>query len=386
MASEEETEPTRSQTASEIVHPSLIGRLDSLSLCENMDVSAVEREELRRQARHSGFRLLNDADDRALETLLHLESSSSPPERTAEISLFSSVKDGTEFLKRFYEHYSRLGVRHFFLVDDGSAIPGKQILQRNNVYWFRPNFGRYATSRVIWLKCLMLRFLQKSTWILTVDVDEFLDTPPALNALGLVRDWLEERSQTSAQAILVDMFPFGNACTTLADFETGFDSCLNRSGYADADYSNAAAWAFGKLVELGWSFDVRHEVMGTIDCLRKVPFFRFNPDLILNQGFHDLQTLSMGSDHSIQTLDSCDLILPIRNFTLTKFLQERKRELLDETLNGYHVETQEHIRMMAKKDILGATTALNPETVVRYIPEEFFTRVARAQRLLHVGS
>ncbi len=91
-----------------------------------------------------------------------------------DIYLVSCVKDEI-CLKEFYQHYKKLGVTHFFIIDDYSNIPIEEVLGAySDVSVFRPLVGQFRTSKVMWMEVILNKFCQNK-WVFTVDSDEYVD-------------------------------------------------------------------------------------------------------------------------------------------------------------------------------------------------------------------
>ena len=93
------------------------------------------------------------------------------------ISLFSVMRNEVDFLPRFLEHYRRLGVARFVIVDNNSADGSRELLFR------QPDVDLYHTAKsyaaanggTLWVDGLI--YAQASgKWVLHVDADELLET------------------------------------------------------------------------------------------------------------------------------------------------------------------------------------------------------------------
>jgi hypothetical protein len=250
-----------------------------------------------------------------------------PEVAPGEISLFASLKDDQAYLAKFYRHYRELGVRHFFLIDDGSAVPVGEVLPQEDVHVFRPEAGVFATGKGMWLEALMKYFLAPGMWALTVDADEFLDLPPGHNSLASVVTQAEYVGQDFAPGILVDMVPSAPAEELLGrDFAFAMEHFTDHAHITQPvarDYSAnpSVRWAFADFSQLSWTLDARYHAFGTFDSLRKIPLLRYRPGVHLNQGFHDLEFTNAGKIPAPIILSS-PMILPIRHYKMTKIISD----------------------------------------------------------------
>lgn len=135
------------------------------------------------------------------------------------IFLFATFRNEKPRLKFFMEYYRRLGVDHFFLVDNGSTDGGREFLQNEldvslwttNSSYKRANFG------VDWLNGLKSKYAD-GHWVLVVDVDEFFVYPHCdARPLRALTDWLDSSSIKSFGTVLIDMYPRGKVEETFCE-------------------------------------------------------------------------------------------------------------------------------------------------------------------------
>jgi hypothetical protein len=250
-----------------------------------------------------------------------------PEVKPGEIGVFASLRDDQVYLAKFHQHYRELGVKHFFLIDDGSTLPVSEVLPYEDVHVFRPEAGVYATGRGMWLEALMKYFLSPGMWAVTVDADEFLDLPPGHDSLASVAAQATEIGQEFVPAILVDMVPSAPAEELLGgDFDFAMEhfsdhACVVQPISGDYATQSSIRWGFADFSELSWALDARYHAFGTFDSLRKIPLLRYGPGLHLNQGFHDLE-FTNGASLPARIIWSSPVVLPIRHYKMTKIISE----------------------------------------------------------------
>lgn len=357
-------------------------RFNMYSSFEKNEPKHHRREIYRDLGRAAGFAYLEAAPDDRIAALLQPMDDTAPQPGSAEIALFACLKNDQQFLPAFYDHYRAQGVRQFFFIDDGSDLPGPQAFSRPGVHWFRPQFGWFGTSKVLWMKALMQRYLRPGAWALMVDADEFVDLPVGVASFPDLAALLEGQGANHAQGVLIDMVPGPGSLPDQVDFVASFDSFLTRPGPVNADYAADVAWAFGARPEISWAVDLRHHLMGTMDSLRKVPFVRFSRNMMFNQGFHNL-TAEEGDTITwrIPTLPDSAAVLPIRHYKLAKFA----RPTVDKTgearraegeLAGYYYKTRENILKMIESGIMEKVSRLGEDALSAYHPQAFFRLLA----------
>lgn len=131
--------------------------------------------------------------------------------KAGHILCFMCIRNEMSRLPFALDHYRRLGVDHFLIVDNGSTDGSADWLggQRDVSLW--RSDARYRDSRfgMDWITWLMLRH-GHGHWCLTVDADELLVYPYCqTRPLAALTDWLDRQGRRSFGAIMVDMYPLG---------------------------------------------------------------------------------------------------------------------------------------------------------------------------------
>jgi hypothetical protein len=128
-----------------------------------------------------------------------------------DILLFCTQRNEKIRLPYFLDYYRKMGVGHFFFVDNDSEDGSADYLADQPDVSLWGTRASYKRSRfgVDWLNWLQIKHAH-GHWALTVDPDEFLiypfcDTRP----LRALTDWLDASSIKSFSAMLLDMYPKG---------------------------------------------------------------------------------------------------------------------------------------------------------------------------------
>jgi hypothetical protein len=137
-------------------------------------------------------------------------------DRTAAIGAdmilcFAAVRNEMARLPYFLQHYRRLGIGHFLIVDNGSDDGSAAYLaaQPDVSLWSTQHSYRLARFGMDWLGWLHWQFGHRH-WCLTVDADELLTFPFAGSRdLGDLTRHLDACGITSFGAIMLDMYPKG---------------------------------------------------------------------------------------------------------------------------------------------------------------------------------
>ena len=116
------------------------------------------------------------------------------------------VKNGEFYVQNFIEHYSRMGFRHIFFLDNGSSDQTIPIAQRyQNVSICTSSLPIEAHQRLF--KSYLARTSCAGGWCLDADIDEFFDYP--YSGVLKLSEFLEYLNQSRATAVmtqLLDMF------------------------------------------------------------------------------------------------------------------------------------------------------------------------------------
>ena len=166
--------------------------------------------------------------------------------RPDDILLYCTQRNEKVRLPYFLDYYRKMGVGHFFFVDNGSADGSLEYLAEQpdvSVWTTRASYRR-SRFGADWLNWLQMKHAH-GHWTLTVDPDEFLvypfcDTRP----LRALTDWLDASSIKSFSAMLLDMYPKGriddqpyqsgqNPIEIASWFDSGNYSLRRNSKYAN---------------------------------------------------------------------------------------------------------------------------------------------------------
>jgi hypothetical protein len=138
-----------------------------------------------------------------------------------KVSLYAIVRDEIFFMPAFFDHYRRLGVQQFIILDDGSSDGTVEFLENQpdcavlssrfrfgQMLTVRRADGRYKRSRAgrLLKKAIPKKYLIGKYAVYT-DADEFLILPKGVEGLPLLIDQLARRGIQCVAASLIDFFP-----------------------------------------------------------------------------------------------------------------------------------------------------------------------------------
>lgn len=128
-----------------------------------------------------------------------------------DILLFATLRNEMMRLPYFLEHYRRLGVAHFLIVENGSDDGTADYLAAQPDVSLWQTQASYKASRfgMDWLTWLQRKF-GHGHWTVTVDADELLVYPghPNRSLVDLTRS-LEAHSIPMMGALMLDLYPKG---------------------------------------------------------------------------------------------------------------------------------------------------------------------------------
>ncbi len=128
--------------------------------------------------------------------------------RPNDVLLFAALRNEAVRLPYFLDYYRRLGVHHFFLVDNGSTDGVMDLLSECEDVSVWHTDASYATANfgMHWLNALLRRH-GCGHWCVTCDPDEFLVFPYSdrrnLTELG---HFIESEQRRSLSCIMLDMY------------------------------------------------------------------------------------------------------------------------------------------------------------------------------------
>lgn len=128
-----------------------------------------------------------------------------------DILLFVAIRNETDRLTEFLEHYRKIGVRHFLIVDNDSTDGSAEYLARQPdvSLWRCP--GSYRSSRfgMDWIGALLMRY-GHGHWCVTVDADELLIYPEwEQRNLQELTAGLDAHGVAGMGALMLELYPSG---------------------------------------------------------------------------------------------------------------------------------------------------------------------------------
>ena len=131
--------------------------------------------------------------------------------KAKDVLLFACLRNEMMRLPFFLDHYRRLGVGHFLIVDNASDDgTGAFLADQQDVSLWRAT-ASYKSARfgMDWLTALQWRY-GHDHWIVTVDADELLIYPECESrGLAELTAWLDRMGHRAMGALMLDLYPKG---------------------------------------------------------------------------------------------------------------------------------------------------------------------------------
>lgn len=95
-----------------------------------------------------------------------------------QVTLCAIVKNANDYIIPFFEHYEKLGVDKFVILDNESTDSTLDLVpNKSNIAILRSSIDLKDYSNEIWLKNYLANHFSKKGWCLSVDIDELFDYP-----------------------------------------------------------------------------------------------------------------------------------------------------------------------------------------------------------------
>jgi hypothetical protein len=139
-----------------------------------------------------------------------------------KLTLFAIFRDEIFLCAAFFDHYRRIGVEQFLILDDRSTDGTERFLRAqadcvtlssplgfgDGVQWRVPGQGRQSWNRAgLVFKSLIPHHFLAGHWALYADADEFLLLPPGVTSLSQVIDRAEAAQHNAIVGPLIEFFP-----------------------------------------------------------------------------------------------------------------------------------------------------------------------------------
>ncbi|CZT05651.1 uncharacterized protein RAG0_11633 [Rhynchosporium agropyri] len=150
---------------------------------------------------------------------------------TEPIAVCMSVKDqSADMVEFFVHHYHHMGIRRFYVMDDGSDPPLSTfqypgIPRAALTFTYHKREDRVAYMQLMFYNWCIERYREKHTWMAFLDGDEFLETP-GNETLGEVLKTFEDNDTVGALGVNWRMHSSSGLKTRPASARKSFTTCI----------------------------------------------------------------------------------------------------------------------------------------------------------------
>ena len=253
--------------------------------------------------------------------------------RPGDILLFATLRNEAQRLPYFLQHYRRLGVGHFLIVDNNSDDGTPDLLRSEPdvSLWNAQASYKAARFGLDWLTCLLWRY-GHGNWCLTVDADELLIYPDWENRdLHVLTKWLDHHNMPAFGAMMLDLYPKG--AVTAQSYVAGQDPTEVLQWFDSHGYWAQRQPKLGNLWLQGgprarafFQYDPR-----LAPTLNKIPLVHWNRSYVYVNSTHNALPA-----HLNETYDLGGVERPTGVLLHTKFLPDAAERAREEKRRGEH--------------------------------------------------
>ncbi len=198
---------------------------------------------------------------------------------SGEIGLICVLRNEAARLPLFFEHYKRLGVSRFFMIDNNSDDGSRDLLLAEpsaDIFHAHALFTE-GQGGVFWAHAIARRY-GEGNWLIRPDADElFVYDGMEQHDLEAFSQWLERHGMDRVYAPMIDLYPsaaLGRSSQTIKELiET--DSWFDNDGYS------LERWPQGWRLTGGPRHRLFHQDDSHRSLMWKYPFFQMRPDTIV---------------------------------------------------------------------------------------------------------
>ena len=220
---------------------------------------------------------------------------------------FLCVRNERQRLPALLDHHRRLGVRTFFVIDNGSTDDSIAWLVGQTDVHVWQSTGSFRASRfgMEWMLPLLENF-GRDRWCVVVDADELLTLPlPGGTAIDDYCDALDREEVDAVLAVMVDVYPCGRLRDAL--YRSGDDPLALCRWFDRNVWTTHVPRFFDHVGHESFFGGVRQRVFGsplpagrgtgdqTYYTLNKVPLFKYTPEHRFSPSFHWVEGAKMSS-------------------------------------------------------------------------------------------
>lgn len=217
------------------------------------------------------------------------------PDNKNEIRVFLIVRNEALRLPYLIQHYRKLGVNRFLVIENDSTDTTREFLLKQpdvHVFYTRKSYSIHWN----WREALLERY-GKDHWCVVIDADEIFIYPHYEEVpLRKLCEYLDSKNQTAIQNILVDMYPKGSIQSS--EYQPGED-LIEKSPFFDP-YSYEVYQDWGRNKKTGKRFrrqlyrgGTRKRVFDQNANSSKISLIKYNRNTYLTRGMHSADGVNL---------------------------------------------------------------------------------------------
>jgi hypothetical protein len=275
-----------------------------------------------------------------------------------DVLLVTCLRNERARMPAFADHYRRLGVGHFLVIDNGSddGFMDWAAAQPDVSVWHTRASYRGSNFGMLWCNDLLRRH-GRGRWCVVVDPDEFLVYPHMeTRGLGALTQFLEDDKRPCLHTVLLDAYsdrPLSE--TVLGEGADPFETCpfFDRDGYVQRESWGNSTWIQGGPRMRAHFPDRPAEA----PALNKIPLIRWKRYYHYNMSMHDAYPRRLNRAHAKGEVSTTGALF---HFKLVAGLRAKAEE---EAARGEHYDSG---REYARYRTAGAAEFFAPGISTRY--------------------
>lgn len=199
--------------------------------------------------------------------------------RPDEIGLICVLRNEAARLPLFLDHYKRLGVTRFFMIDNNSDDGSRNLLFAEpmaDIFHADASFSE-GQAGLYWAHAVA-RLYGEGNWLIRPDADElFVYDRMEEHDLAALAQWLDGHGMDRVYAPMIDLYPstaIGPSSQTIAEL-------MEKDSWFDNDGYSLERWPQGWRLTGGPRFRIFHSDDSHRNLIWKYPFFRMAPDTLI---------------------------------------------------------------------------------------------------------
>lgn len=244
--------------------------------------------------------------------------------RPSHILLVTCMRNERPRMAAFTDHYRKLGVDHFLVIDNDSSdgFMDWAATQPDVSVWHTTASYRASNFGMLWCNDLLRRY-GTGHWCVCVDPDEFLVYPyMSTRSLRALTQFLDDDKRPCMHTVMLDAYSDRPLVDThLSSGQDPFEACP----YFDSDgYIQSGGFGNGTWIQGGPRMRVHfHDRPGASPALNKIPLIRWRANYHYRMSMHDAYPLMLNRAHAQGDVSTTGALF---HFKLVSALQDKVAE------------------------------------------------------------